>query len=101
MRVPPNLSLLHTAFGDPLGISLLGGLSVAVYRLGIRVPQGVPANTAVAARSTLAEGRISREPDPRHTWEHTPHCGAQLVHPRTIHRRAKTFRQQNQKSNPK
>lgn len=55
MRVPPNLSLLHTAFGDPLGISLLGGLSVAVYRLSIRVPQGVPANSAVAARSTLAE----------------------------------------------
>ncbi len=47
------LSQMSNELGGALGISLLGSLSVAVYRLRFVVPPGVPAEAASAARSTL------------------------------------------------
>ena len=53
------LSQMSNELGGALGISLLGSLSIAVYRLTLAVPPGVPADAVGAARNTLASAEAA------------------------------------------
>ncbi|WP_052809642.1 MFS transporter [Streptomonospora alba] len=49
-----SMSETSGEFGIAMGVALLGSLSTAVYRAGVAVPDGVPAEAAAASRDSLA-----------------------------------------------
>ncbi|RZQ61723.1 MFS transporter [Amycolatopsis suaedae] len=52
--VASALSETSTEFGGALGIAVLGTIGAAVYRDGVEVPPGLPAEAAAAVKDTLA-----------------------------------------------
>ncbi|MBB4934252.1 DHA2 family multidrug resistance protein-like MFS transporter [Lipingzhangella halophila] len=49
-----SMSETSGEFGIAMGVAMLGSLGTALYRSGVEVPAGVPAEAAAATRDTLA-----------------------------------------------